>query len=106
MALLEPLQFPLLCHNTLLPTFIEYSGKANPRAQYVDAIAFPEQSERQRCTELPIQRSDGYIEDSMFEIDFDAALDIASYRGHMNNQSATVVCPTGPARNSAPTLDE
>ena len=91
MALLEPLQFPLLCHNTLLPTFIEYSGKANPRAQYVDAIAFPEQSERQRCTELPIQRSDGYIEDSMFEIDFDAALDIASYRGHMNDQSATAV---------------
>ena len=40
---------------------------------------------------MPIQRSDGYIEDSMFEIDFDAALDIASYRGHMNNQSATAV---------------
>ena len=40
---------------------------------------------------MPIQRSDDYVEDSMFMIGFDAVLDIASHRGHMNDQSAAAV---------------
>ena len=91
MVLIESLQFPLHCRNTLLPTFLGYFWQANQRPQYVDAIVFPKQSDRQRWSELPIQRSDKYVEDSMFKIGFDAVLDIPSHRGHMNDQSAAAI---------------
>ena len=79
MVLIESLQFPLHCRNALFPTFIGYFGQANQRPQYVVAIAFPDQSDRQRWTELPIQRSDEYTEDSMFKIGFDVVLYVASH---------------------------
>ena len=40
---------------------------------------------------MPIQRSDEYVEDSMFKIGFHAVLDIASHCGRMNDQSAAAV---------------
>ena len=91
MVLIESLQFPLHCRNTLLPTFLGYFWQANQRPQYVDTIVFPKQSDRQRWSKLPIQRSDKYVEDSMFKIGFDAVLDIPSHRGHMNDQSAAAI---------------